>query len=112
MKAKKGKTGCLKPNGRLKKGFRWAKSRKGECVKAKSAPKKAAGKKKSTRKSAKRVAAGKKAAATRKAKSAMKAAARFDTAYPVERTREPERIDVSKFTSEELKSFGGMRRRR
>lgn len=38
-KATKGKNGCLKPNGRLKKGFRWAKSRKGFCIKADSAKK-------------------------------------------------------------------------
>lgn len=34
-KATKGKNGCLKPNGRLKKGFRWAKGRKGYCLSTK-----------------------------------------------------------------------------
>jgi hypothetical protein len=34
-KASKGKSGCLKGNGRLKKGWRWAKRRKGFCVPAK-----------------------------------------------------------------------------
>lgn len=41
MKATKGKNGCLKPNGRLKKGFRWAKNRKGICIPTKKAGKKA-----------------------------------------------------------------------
>lgn len=35
MKAKKGKNGCLKANGRLKKGFRWVKGKKKACVYAK-----------------------------------------------------------------------------
>lgn len=46
-KASKGKNGCLKQNGRLKKGFKWAKGRKGFCSptaakkkKKKSAPRK------------------------------------------------------------------------
>jgi hypothetical protein len=46
-KAAKGKTGCLKQNGRLKKGFKWAKGRKGFCspTAAKKAAKKGAAKK-------------------------------------------------------------------
>lgn len=48
-KASKGKSGCLKSNGRLKKGFKWAKSRRGYCVSV--APKKKSTRKKSTRKS-------------------------------------------------------------
>lgn len=41
-KASKGKNGCLKNNGKLKKGFKWAKGRKGYCqpVAAKKAAKK------------------------------------------------------------------------
>jgi hypothetical protein len=35
MKAHKGKNGCLKQNGRLKKGYRWAKGKKGHCVASK-----------------------------------------------------------------------------
>ena len=64
-KASKGKRGCLTRAGKLKKGWRWAKGRKGHCVhaKKKAAPKKA-------RKSAKRSAAARKAAATRKARAA------------------------------------------
>jgi hypothetical protein len=101
-KATKGKRGCLTRAGKLKKGWKWSKSRKGFCAPAK---KKAA--KKGKRKSAKRSAAAKKAAATRKARSA----AHHEAKFPIERSREPERLDVSKFTAEELKSFGYMRRR-
>lgn len=42
MKASRGKRGCLKQNGRLKKGFRWAKGRKGQCVVVKPKAKKQA----------------------------------------------------------------------
>ena len=38
-KASTGKGGCLKAGGKLKKGWRWAKSRKGYCVRAKKAKK-------------------------------------------------------------------------
>lgn len=38
MKARKGKNGCLKQNGRLKKGFRWAKGGRG-CIAAKKSRK-------------------------------------------------------------------------
>lgn len=65
-KASKGKRGCLKPNGRLKKGFKWAKSRRGYCVSV-AAKKKSSSRK---RKSTKRSAAAKRAAATRKARAA------------------------------------------
>ena len=34
-KASTGKGGCLKSKGRLKKGWRWSRSRKGYCVRAK-----------------------------------------------------------------------------
>lgn len=44
-KAAKGKNGCLKNNGKLKKGFKWAKGRKGFCLPVAAKPKKAAGKK-------------------------------------------------------------------
>ena len=40
-KASKGKTGCLKNNGKLKKGFKWAKGRKGYCQPVAAKPKKA-----------------------------------------------------------------------
>lgn len=63
-KASKGKRGCLTRAGKLKKGWRWSKGRKGYCVHAK----KAAKKKRTS--SAKRKAAGRKAAATRKARAA------------------------------------------
>lgn len=50
-KASKGKSGCLKQNGRLKKGFKWAKGRKGYCApaKAKKPAKKKGGKKRAPR---------------------------------------------------------------
>lgn len=45
-KASKGKSGCLKQNGKLKKGFKWAKGRKGYCQPVAAAKKKSGGKKK------------------------------------------------------------------
>jgi hypothetical protein len=38
-KATTGKGGCLKSKGRLKKGWRWAKRKKGFCVPAKKSKK-------------------------------------------------------------------------
>ena len=51
-KASKGKTGCLKANGRLKKGFKWAKGRKGYCQPVAAKPKKKGGKKGGKKKAA------------------------------------------------------------
>ena len=63
-KATKGKNGCLKNNGKLKKGFKWAKGRKGYCqpVAAKKAAKKG-GKKGGAKKGGSRKKAAPKAAA-------------------------------------------------
>lgn len=108
-KASKGKRGCLKPNGKLKKGWRYAKSRKGYCMPTKSAAKKKkAGKKKTARKSTKRSAAAKKAAATRKARAAARYEASREAGYPIERTSSPSFLDTSKLTAEDLKAYSQM----
>lgn len=61
-KASKGKNGCLKLNGRLKKGFKWAKNRKGYCQPVAAKPKKAAAKKAASKKGGKKKSAARKKA--------------------------------------------------
>lgn len=96
-KASKGKRGCLTRAGKLKKGFRWAKRRKGMCIAIK--------KKKATKKKPAKKKTAKKRAPRRRALPPLPphVTAAILTA-PGERTKYEQR---GAFTEEELKSFGG-----
>lgn len=92
-KASKGKRGCLKSNGRLKKGFKWAKGRRGYCVPVKAAPKKKASKKR-------------RASRRRRAMPELPASVRAAIlSAPGAEERYAKR---GEFSAEELKSFGAM----
>lgn len=99
-KASKGKSGCLKQNGRLKKGFKWAKGRHGYCQpvppKKKPAKKKAAGKKRAPR--AKKLTAA-------EAAGYLDVGGKVAAAHADKRVRGPTGLTVSEYLS-------GARRRR
>ena len=98
-KASKGKRGCLTRDGKLKKGFRWAKRRKGFCIPTK---KKAAAKKKA----AKKKAAAKKRTPRRRALEPMSAELTA-AILSVPTSPEARYARRGQFSEEELKSFGG-----
>lgn len=96
-KATKGKNGCLRPNGRLKKGWKWAK-RRGYCAPAK-------GKKKAAKKG------GKKRTAARRRRALPELPAAVRAAILTAPSAEEKYAQRGQFSAEELKDFGYMRRR-
>ncbi|NDF13486.1 MAG: hypothetical protein EB060_11825 [Proteobacteria bacterium] len=103
-KASKGKRGCLNRKGKLKKGFRWAKSRKGFCI--------AVGKKHkpAKRKPVKRKPAKRKPAKRKPVEHKLPAhitAAIMNT--PKESGRTVLLRPGEAFSAEELRSFGAVR---
>lgn len=100
-KARKGKRGCLTRAGKLKKGFRWAKRRKGFCI---STTKKKAAKR--------RKVGSKKKATARRRRSVPPMSAELRAAILSVPSAEKRYESRAAFTPEELKSFGALRRRR
>lgn len=96
-KARKGKRGCLTRAGKLKKGFRWAKRRKGFCIPTK---------KKAAKKA--RKAGGKKKVAARRRRTVPPMSAELRAAIlSVPTSPEARYARRGQFSEEELKSFGG-----